>query len=64
MAGFCRMPVAGGKDRQTGIQKILDVSVQDRHDFVTVLNRERAARAEIILYIDDDQRVSRHRFGL
>ena len=52
MAGSNRMPVARGKDRQPDIQKPRDVSVQHRDNFITVLNGERAARAEIILHID------------
>jgi hypothetical protein len=63
MAGFSRMPVARGKDRQAAIAKSLDVSVQHRHHFITVLNGERATGAEIILHIDKDQGISpRHRF--
>ena len=51
MAG--RMPVL----RHDEMVEILGQRVDQRHHLVAAGNRKRAARAEIVLYIDDDQRL-------
>ena len=51
MAG--RMPVL----RHDEMVEILRQRVDQRHHLVAASNRKRAARAEIVLYIDDDQRL-------
>ena len=51
MAG--RMPVL----RQHEMLEILGQRVDQRHHLVAARNGKRAARAEIVLHIDDDQRL-------
>jgi hypothetical protein len=49
------MPVLG----QHHVTKPLDETIDDRHHRVAVGNRERAARAEIILHVDDEKQIIR-----
>ena len=48
-----RMPVL----RQHDVLEILGQRVDQRHDLVAARHRQRAARTEIILHVDDDQRL-------
>ena len=52
------MPVASGDDRQPFGEEQIDVAIDYRHHLVAIGYAERAAREEIILYIDDDQCVA------
>jgi hypothetical protein len=49
-----RMPILGQRD----MLKALAEPVRHRHDPIALAHRERAARAEIILDIDDKQKVA------
>jgi hypothetical protein len=51
-----RVPVL----RQHHVVVACDQVIDQRHDLVAVFDRERAAGAEIVLHIDDDQRLVRH----
>ncbi|MNV93810.1 hypothetical protein D3C71_1885420 [compost metagenome] len=58
MAG--RVPVL----RQDHMLEPPDEIVDRRHDLIASGNGKRSARAEIVLHVDDDQRLSSHRFPL
>ena len=58
MAG--RMPVL----RQHDMFGIADHVVDQRHDLVAAGNRQRAAGAEIVLQVDDDERFASHEASL
>ena len=48
-----RMPVLGQRD----MSEALGETVDDRHHGIAVGHRERAAGAEIVLHIDDQQQI-------
>ena len=65
MAGFFRMPIARGKNRQASFQEFFNITIQHRYDVIAISNGEGAARAEIVLHVDHNQRIfSPHRFQL
>jgi hypothetical protein len=52
------MPVARGEDRQMQALEQSDAVIQRRHDGVSIRNRQPSARQEIVLNVDDDQRIA------
>ena len=48
-----RMPVTTLVNRISALEKLVNEFVQGRDDFVTLRHSERAARAKIILHVDD-----------
>lgn len=63
MSGLFRMPVASGENRQSSLRESLEVIVDGLDDAIAFGDCERAARTEIVLYVNQDERsVSVHRF--
>jgi hypothetical protein len=54
--GLGRVPVTRGDDRLAGGHEPVDRGVQNRHDLVTARHGERAAGAEVVLHVDEQQR--------
>src|SRR6188508_1089971 len=54
------MPVLGDDD----VLELAREAIDERHDLVAALHFERAARAEVVLHVDDDQAIrdARHRY--
>jgi hypothetical protein len=57
-----RMPITGRNHGDLRVSRCFDPTVQYRNDFITTLNRERAARTEVYLNVNDDQRVTRPKY--
>jgi hypothetical protein len=55
--GLLRVPIPGGEDRRASRAEFPDRLGQDRNHFVTMGDSQRPTRTEIILDINDDQRV-------
>src|SRR5829696_4912119 len=56
---LCGMPISGGEDRRTSLDRILDPAVQNGHDIMALLNGKRPAWAEVLLHIHQDEGVTR-----
>jgi hypothetical protein len=52
------MPVSRFENGLAAIQKLCNQFIQRRDDFVSVGHGQRPSRAEIILYVNDYQRLS------
>src|SRR5690606_32328857 len=61
---IARMPAARGDDRNAGTHGLVDEPVEHRHDAVTSVDRQRPTGAEVLLYVDDDQRVAGFESGM
>ena len=51
------VPVARGDDRAAGLDKAPNQAVDRRDNAIARVNGERTSRTEIVLYVDDDQRL-------
>src|SRR5262249_37962928 len=65
MNRFLGMPVARRENRQPGFFEFLDVCVPPRHNFGAAGHPEPSAGAEIVLHVDDQERIlAFHHFRL
>jgi hypothetical protein len=58
------MPIARGNHRPSPTIKFGDQTIEDGNDLVAARHGERAAGAEIVLDVDNNQCVLRHRKSL
>jgi hypothetical protein len=58
------MPVPCRDYRRAGTLKLGDQTIENSNNLVASRHRERAAGAKIVLHIDNDQGISRHRKSL
>src|SRR5579884_2642906 len=60
MTGHARVPVSRRKDRRPPIDKRANVLIQDRYHRVAIRYGQRAPRAEVVLHVNDNQRIVSH----
>src|SRR5579884_654505 len=60
VTGHARVPVSRREDRGPPIDKLANVRIQDRYYRVAIRYGQRASRAEVVLHVDDNQRIVSH----